>query len=127
MNQERELLLRVFQKYLNIKMPQPLEQSGEIKHKDIRIKYILTKKASGKKVLDFLIFKGNGFPPVQKRIDANGEIQELERFEFSIMYETSEERREQEFKMKSTNRKIARSIISKGLAERDEKWIKKYL
>ncbi|MGB7784640.1 MAG: hypothetical protein WBL27_00935 [Salinimicrobium sp.] len=122
-----EPLLKAFQKYFRFQLPQPLEQSGEIQQQDLRIRYVLTKEGSGKTGFDCLIFEKNGFPPVHKRIDDNGEIQELEKFEFSLMYETSEEKQEQETKMKRTNCEVANLMINKGLAERDEEWIQQYL
>ena len=105
-------LLKTFQKNLKLQLPQPLEQSGEIRYKDFRIKYVFTKDASGKTVLDFLIFEGDVFPPVHRRINKHGEIQDLKKFRFSL-YETSEEREEQEIKMKKRNRETAVSIIEK--------------
>lgn len=121
-----ELLIAYFEKFFDLKLEEPWEQSGEIQHKDFRIKYIFTKDASGKTVLDLLIFEGDGFPPVHKRINEQGEIQELEKFGFSLIYETSEEKQQQEIKLKSINREIANLIIEKGLAEPDEEWIQKY-
>lgn len=118
-----QLLSRAFQKHLNLPLSQPLEQSGEIKHKDLRIRYVVIKEPSEEIGLDFLIFEGDNFPPVHKRINEQGEIQELEKFGISLMYETSEERQQQEIKLKRTNREIANLIIEKGLAERDEDWI----
>lgn len=122
-----ELLSGAFQKYFKFELPQHLERSGEFQHKDFRIKYVHTKDASGRAVLDFLIFEGNGFPPVHKRLHEKGECRELENFGFSLMYETSEERQEQEITMQRTNREIANLMIDKGLAERAEDWIQKYL
>lgn len=49
------------------KLCMALEQSGEIRHKDLRIKYVFIKEASGKTGLDFLLFAGDGFPPVHKK------------------------------------------------------------
>ena len=116
-----------FQKYFGIELPQPGGESGEIQIKDFNIKYIFTKDASGEKVFDFLIFGRDGFPPLHKRIDANGEVQELENFQFSMMYEFPEEREAEEKKMRETNNKIAKHLIDKGLAAVNEEWIQKYL
>lgn len=122
-----ESLSRSFQNYLNIKLSQPLKKSGEIQRKDFRIKYILTKDASGKTVLDFLIFEEDGFPPLHKRIAANGELQELENFQFSVMYEFPQEREAEEKKLRETNERIATSLFDKGLVVANEKWIQKHI
>lgn len=122
-----QLLSKAFQKHLNFQLPQPLKQSGEIQQQDFRIKYVLTKDASEESMLDLLIFERDAFPPVHKRIKANGEITELENFQFSVMYEFPEERRKEEILMQKANRETAKTIINKGLTEKTEEWIKKYL
>ena len=120
-------LLKTLQKHLNLQLPQTLEHSGEIQQKDFRTKYVFDSDSSGKTVLDFLIFGRDGFPPDHKRIDDKGEIQELENFEFSLMYEISEERKVAEQKMNCENQKTAEQLIRKGLADGSEDWIQKYL
>ncbi|WP_209309851.1 hypothetical protein, partial [Tamlana crocina] len=46
------VILKDFQKHLSLQLPQPLEQSGEIRHKDFRIRYVLTKETSVETGLD---------------------------------------------------------------------------
>lgn len=121
-----QLLSKVFQQHLKLQLSQPLEQSGEIQQKGFRMKYVFTKDASGKTVLDFLIFEEDGFPPVHKRINSNGEVLDLENFQFSIMYEFPEERMQEDLKMKIKNQKIAEALIKKGLADGAEEWIQNY-
>lgn len=124
---DSENLRRSFEQFFQLKLQQPLGKSGEIQISESTIKYVLTKDASEKTVLDFLILDRNGFSPVHKRINTNGEILELENFQFSLMYESMEEKREEELKMKRINQKIAELIINKGLADNSEEWIQKYL
>jgi hypothetical protein len=54
-------------------------------------------------------------------------MQELENFQFSIMYEFSEEREAEEQKMRETNHEVAKILIDKGLAAAHEEWISKYV
>ncbi|HSI69039.1 MAG TPA: hypothetical protein VK941_02320 [Gillisia sp.] len=122
-----EELRRSFEELFNIQLESPLENSGEIQNNNSRIKYILQIDNPGNKIIDLLLFDGDHFPPQHKRINARGQIQDLENFQFSIMYERPEDRVEEELKMKEVNKKIARILIKKGLAEKCEEWIQKYL
>ena len=72
---------------------------------------------------DFPIFERDGFPPVHKRINAKGEIVALENFQFSIMYESPEERKKEELLMKKANQETAKTFIDKDLPEKTEAWI----
>jgi len=74
-----------------------------------------------------LIFENNGFPPLHKRIYKNGEMVDLENFQFSIMYELQIDKIKEEMKMKKANKETANVILDKGLANKYEPWINKYL
>ncbi len=56
-----QLLSKAFQKHLKLQLPQPLEQSGEVHHKNFRLKYDFIKEASEETALDFLIFERDAF------------------------------------------------------------------
>jgi len=77
--------------------------------------------------MDILIFKDNFLPPIHKRINHKGEIIDLENFQFSIMYETEENRIEEQSKMILKNKKLAQRLIKKKLAKESDNWISKYL
>ena len=90
-----EKLINSFEQHFKVKLQNPLKSPGKIQVKELLIKYILYKDTSGNTVLDFLIFDTtNGFPPLHKRINSEGVIQNLENFQFSIMFTTEVELKE---------------------------------
>ena len=121
-----DTLRKAFENQLSVKFGISLDTSGTVQKDELTIKYILTKDASEKLVLDFLIFRKDGFRPDHKRINARGEILDLENFQFSIMYEFPEERKPEELKRKNHNQRTANLIINKGLADPTDEWIQKY-
>lgn len=124
---DNEKLIKSFEYFFPLKLQKPLGKTGEIQKDELTIKYLLTKDASEKNVLDFLILDMNSFPPIHKRINTKGEIKDLENFQFSIIYESPEDRVLQEYKMKEINQRTVNIIIKKGLARKDEDWLQKYL
>lgn len=122
-----ELIHRNFKKLFKLMPDYPLGNSGEILKDELTVRYITGFDANKKMIIDFIIFDRYGFPPAHRRIDSKGEIQELEKFQFSIMYESPEEREKEEKKMAKVNLKTAKSILAKGLAQDSEEWIQIYL
>ena len=59
------------------------------------------------------------------RIDANGNLCELENFECSKCYEEGniKKKTEEEQKMKKYNHKVAHILVEKGLAHESDEWI----
>lgn len=104
-----------------------LNNSGSIRRNRITINYVLNADSLENTIMDLLIFDDNGFPPVHKRINYDGDIIDLENFQFSLLYESKRERKEEQVKMLIKNKKIAENIIKKKLAKKSDKWINKYL
>ena len=122
-----EILIRTLEQLFNLKLNTPLQDSGTIHKDELTIKYVLKTDAFKKIFMDFLIFDDHGFPPLHKRINANGTIRNLKSFQYSIMYASQREKMEEETTMKKLNLKTANLLVNKGLAEKSEDWIQKYL
>lgn len=105
-----------------------LNDSGTITNKNKTIKYLLGVGLSGKPAMDLLIFQEESFPHIlHKRINYEGVIMDLENFQFSILYETETEGETERAKMKLNNNNVAKILINKGLAKKNDKWINEYL
>jgi len=120
-------MVRSFEKMFILQLQTPLDNFGEIQNDEVTTKYIVEKDAAKNIIIDLLIFDNKGFPPLHKKINTKGEIQDLENFQISIMYESQEDRAGQEIRMKEINKWTAKIIIDKGLAVKSECWIQKYL
>lgn len=108
-------LNKSFEMMFNIQLEIPLGNSGEIQKDNVSIKYIRETDELGNQIIDMLIFDNYIFPPKHKRINANGEVLELENFQFSIMYESSKKGTDEELKMKKINQRTANLLMNKGL------------
>lgn len=101
---------------------------SDAKYGKHKINYVIT-KTKEHDCIDFLVFKEFILPPTHLRIDANGNLCELENFQYSICYEEGniKKKLQEKQRMKKYNQKVAHILIQKGLAHESDEWIGKYL